>query len=93
MTDIQPYQIVVVLAFLAVLFAVQIFLKYGRVPQSPLRGADRLRLVQQIAVGPKERLLLVCVDNEEFLIACPKHGEMSVVPVHSCRPEAEEQHV
>ena len=92
MTDIQPYQIVVVLAFLAVLFAVQIFLKYGRMPQSQMRSVDRLRLVQQIAIGPKERLLLVSVDSEEFLVACPKHGQMSVVPVHSGRSEAEGQH-
>ena len=92
MTDIQPYQIVVVLAFLAVLFAVQIFLKYGRMPQNQLRNVDRLRLVQQIAIGPKERLLLVSVDNDEFLVTCPKHGLMSVVPVHSSRSEVEAQH-
>ena len=92
MTDIQPYQIVVVLAFLAVLFAVQIFLKYGRMPQNQLRNVDRLRLVQQIAIGPKERLLLVSVDNDEFLVTCPKHGQMSVVSVHSSRSEVEAQH-
>jgi flagellar biogenesis protein FliO len=89
MTDIQPYQIAIVLAFLAVLFAVQVFLKYGLRPQLDKRGVSRLKLVQQMSLGPKERLLLVSVDSKEFLVSCPKHGQMAIVPVGPSRSTAE----
>lgn len=89
MTDIQPYQIAIVLAFLAVLFAVQVFLKYGLKAQLDKRGVSRLKLVQQMSLGPKERLLLVSVDSKEFLVSCPKHGQMTIVQVGPSRSKTE----
>lgn len=89
MTDIQPYQIVVVLAFLAVLFAVQLFVKFGRVPRVIARTDDRLRIVEQLSVGSTARLVLIAVDQEEFLVACPKQGGMSITPLEKV-PQAGE---
>jgi flagellar biogenesis protein FliO len=77
------------LAFLAVLFAVQVLLKYGLRSQLDRRGVSRLKLVQQMSLGPKERLLLVSVDSKEFLVTCPKHGQMTIVPVGPSGSKAE----
>lgn len=79
MTELQPYQIMTVIAFLAVLVLIQVAIKLFR-GQDLLRPAQkRMRVVETLTVGPKERLLLVEIDEQETLVGVSKQGSVSIL--------------
>ena len=81
MSDVQPYQIVIILIFLGALFVAQIVIKRlvasGRVTaiQSDLQIVEALRL------SPRENLHLLSVKGENFLLCVGKTGTSNILPV------------
>ena len=79
MTELQPYQILTVIAFLAMLVLIQVAIKFFR-GQDLLRPAQkRMRVVETLTVGPKERLLLVEIDEQQTLVGVSKQGSVSIL--------------
>lgn len=81
MVDIQPFQIIIVICFLAALLAVQIFVKrFGRHGSLKLSGQP-IQIVQSLSLGPKERLMLVRVREVDILVGQAKQGAITLLPL------------
>lgn len=79
--DIQHFQIVTVVVFLAILLAAQLLLKRLRTAGGLPSSVKRMEVLQNLSVGPKERLLLVRVDGSDFLVGVPRHGPLTLQPL------------
>lgn len=79
--DIQPFQIVTVVVFLAILLAAQLLLKRLRTAGGLPSSVKRMEVLQNLSVGPKERLLLVRVDGSDFLVGVSRHGPLTLQPL------------
>ena len=81
MSDVQPYQIVIILIFLGALFVAQIVIKKliasGKVTpiQSDMQIAETLRL------SPKESLHLLNIQGKSFLLCVGKTGTSNILQV------------
>lgn len=83
MSDIQPFQILILLMFLGVLLTAQFIIKrlvaHGKVVpfQSEIQIGETLR------VSPKERLHLVTVKGQSFLLFISKTGASSIQQINT----------
>ncbi|MDA7448537.1 flagellar biosynthetic protein FliO [Planktomarina temperata] len=81
MSDVQPYQIVIILIFLGALFVAQIVIKRlvasGRV--TPIQSD--MQIVETLRLSPRENLHLLSVNGENFLLCVGKTGTSNILPV------------
>ena len=81
MSDVQPYQIVIILIFLGALFVAQIGMKRvgasGRV--TPIQSD--MQIVETLRLSPRENLHLLSVKGENFLLCVGKTGTSNILPV------------
>ena len=72
MSDVQPYQIVIILIFLGALFVAQIVIKRliasGKV--TPIQSD--MQIVETLRLSPRESLHLLSVQGREFSTLCWK---------------------
>jgi len=75
-------QIIIIIAFLGMLIAALAFFKNkgGRI-RANLHGDKRIRLVEETAVSPTERLRLITVDGQGFLMVSAKGAPPSLTPL------------
>lgn len=79
---IQPFQIIVILIFLLLLIGALIFVrKYQGNLSRRLHRTSRIRQVENIALAPNQRLHLVEVDNQTFLLHTSKGAAASIQEV------------
>jgi len=81
MSDVQPYQIVIILIFLGALFVAQIVIKRlvasGRV--TPIQSD--MQIVETLRLSPRENLHLLSVEAVSFLNKVGKTGTSNILPV------------
>jgi flagellar biogenesis protein FliO len=81
MSDVQPYQIVIILIFLGALFVAQIVIKKliasGKV--TPIQSD--MQIVETLRLSPKESLHLLNVQGKSFLLCVGKTGTSNILQV------------
>ena len=81
---ISPSQIATILVFLLMLFALMWFVKRFRNGiSSRIHSARRMTHVEDLALGPQQRLHLIEVDGRAFLVHAGKGHAASFQPVDS----------
>ena len=66
-------QIIITLVFLGVMVAVLVFLKRkGSFIRANLHGDKRIQLVEETAISPTEKLRLIAIDGQMFVMASAK---------------------
>ena len=80
---IQPYQIIIVVAFLVLLLVVLFLVRRFRGGLSKhIHRSRRMRLIEDMALTPYQRLHLVEVDGQTFMIHAGKGHAATVVGVN-----------
>jgi flagellar biogenesis protein FliO len=81
MSDVQPYQIVIILIFLGALFLAQIVIKRliasGKV--TPIQSD--MQIVETLRLSPKESLHLLNIQGKSFLLCVGKTGTSNILQV------------
>ena len=81
MSDVQPYQIVIILIFLGALFVAQMVIKRliasGKV--SPIQSD--MQIVETLRLSPKESLHLLNIQGKSFLLCVGKTGTSNILQV------------
>jgi flagellar biogenesis protein FliO len=81
MSDVQPYQIVIILIFLGALFVAQIVIKKliasGKV--TPIQSD--MQIVETLRLSPKESLHLLNIQGKSFLLCVGKAGTSNILQV------------
>ena len=81
MSDVQPYQIVIILIFLGALFVAQIVIKRliasGKV--TPIQSD--MQIVETLRLSPKESLHLLNIHGKSFLLCVGKTGTSNILQV------------
>jgi flagellar biogenesis protein FliO len=81
MSDVQPYQIVIILIFLGALFVAQIVIKKliasGKV--TPIQSD--MQIVETLRLSPKESLHLLNIQGKSFLLCVGKTGTSNILQV------------
>ena len=81
MSDVQPYQIVIILIFLGAIFVAQIVIKRliasGKV--SPIQSD--MQIVETLRLSPKESLHLLNIQGKSFLLCVGKTGTSNILQV------------
>ena len=81
MSDVQPYQIVIIMIFLGALFVAQIVIKRliasGKV--TPIQSD--MQIVETLRLSPKESLHLLNIQGKSFLLCVGKTGTSNILQV------------
>jgi len=81
MSDVQPYQIVIILIFLGALFVAQIVIKRliasGKV--TPIQSD--MQIVETLRMSTKESLHLLNIQGKSFLLCVGKTGTSNILQV------------
>ena len=84
-------QITITLAFLSVMIAVLFFLRRkGGSIRSSLHAGRRIHVIEDTAVAQGERLRLVQIDDQTFVMVSAKGTAPSLVPLHQPQPATNE---
>jgi flagellar biogenesis protein FliO len=84
-------QITITLAFLSVMIAVLFFLRRkGGSIRSSLHAGRRIHVIEDTAVAQGERLRLVQIDDQTFVMVSAKGTAPSLVPLHQPQPTTNE---
>ena len=84
-------QITITLAFLSVMIAILFFLRRkGGAIRSSLHAGRRIHVIEDTAVAQGERLRLVQIDNQTFVMVSAKGTAPSLVPLHQPQPATNE---
>ena len=81
MSDVQPYQIVIILIFLGALFVAQMVIKRliasGKV--TPIQSD--MQILETLRLSPKESLHLLNIQGKSFLLCVGKTGTSNILQV------------
>ena len=81
-------QITITLIFLGVLVGVLIFLKRkGSFIRANLHGDKRIMMVEETAISPTEKLRLLKIDGQMFVMASAKGVQPVLSPLYSASPK------
>ena len=84
-------QITITLAFLSVMIAILFFLRRkGGAIRSSLHAGRRIHVIEDTAVAQGERLRLVQIDDQTFVMVSAKGTAPSLVPLHQPQPTTNE---
>jgi flagellar biogenesis protein FliO len=84
-------QITITLAFLSVMIAILFFLRRkGGAIRSSLHAGRRIHVIEDTAVAQGERLRLVQIDDQTFVMVSAKVTAPSLVPLHQPQPATNE---
>lgn len=80
-------QILITLVFLGVMIAILLFLRRkGSAIRSSLHAGKRIHVIEETAVAPGERLRLVKIDDQTFVMVSAKGVAPSIVPIQQPQP-------
>jgi len=81
---VQPYQIIVISAFLLLLLVALFVVRRFRGGLSKqIHRAKRIRLVEDLALSPQQRLHLVEVDGQTVMIHTGKGHQATMLPINT----------
>jgi len=84
-------QITITLAFLSIMIAILFFLRRkGGAIRSSLHAGRRIHVIEDTAVAQGERLRLVQIDDQTFVMVSAKGTAPSLVPLHQPQPATNE---
>ena len=84
-------QITIILAFLSIMIAILFFLRRkGGAIRSSLHAGRRIHVIEDTAVAQGERLRLVQIDEQTFVMVSAKGTAPSLVPLHQPQPTTSE---
>jgi flagellar biogenesis protein FliO len=84
-------QITITLAFLSVMIAILFFLRRkGGAIRSSLHAGRRIHVIEDTAVAQGERLRLVQIDDQTFVMVSAKGTAPSLVPLNQPKPTTNE---
>jgi flagellar biogenesis protein FliO len=84
-------QITITLAFLSVMIAILFFLRRkGGAIRSSLHAGRRIHVIEDTAVAQGERLRLIQIDDQTFVMVSAKGTAPSLVPLHQPQPATNE---
>ena len=86
MPDIDTQQLLTVIGFLAALIVVMILVRALRGTPALMTRGRQMTLVESLALGPRERLLLVEVRGEPYLLCLPRAGAPALLQMGGARP-------
>jgi len=79
---IGTQQIVIITAFLGVMILLLVILrKKSTVIRAGLKAGKRINVIEETAVSPSERLRLVLIDSNEFIMVSAKGHAPSLMPL------------
>ena len=80
-------QISITLAFLSVMIAILFFLRHkGAAIRSSLHSSKRIHVLEETVVAPGERLRLITIDDQNFVMVSAKGVAPSIVPIQQLHP-------
>ena len=82
-------QISITLAFLGVMIAILLFLRRkGGAIRSSLHAGKRIHVIEETAVAPGERLRLITIDDQKFVMISTKGVASSILPIQQPQPSS-----
>ena len=82
-------QIVITVVFLSCLIGLLIFLRMkGGSIRANLEKGQRIRVVEETAISPAERLRLITIDGREFVMLSGKGIQPSILPLSTAASQA-----
>jgi flagellar biogenesis protein FliO len=80
MPQFEVGQVLVVLGFLGVLMGVQFYVRRNRDSlRMRLAAKSRLQVIETVAIGAGERLLLVSIDGQDCVVHSARSGSALIV--------------
>ena len=84
---VSMQQVIITVVFLSCLFGLLVFLrKKGRFIRANLQKGHRIKVIEETAVSPSERLRLISIDNHDFVMLSGKNIQPSLVPLQTTSP-------
>ena len=87
---VSMQQVIITVVFLSCLFGLLVFLrKKGGFIRANLQKGHRIKVIEETAVSPSERLRLISIDNRDFVMLSGKNIQPSLMPLQAASPAAE----
>ena len=79
---VSMQQVIITVVFLSCLFGLLVFLRMkGGFIRANLQKGQRIKVIEETAVSPSERLRLISIDNRDFVMLSGKNIQPSLVPL------------
>lgn len=79
---VSMQQVIITVVFLSCLVGLLVFLRIkGGFIRANLQKGQRIKVVEETAVSPSERLRLISIDNRDFVMLSGKNIQPSLVPL------------
>lgn len=87
---VSMQQVIITVVFLSCLFGLLVFLRMkGGFIRANLQKGQRIKVIEETAVSPSERLRLISIDNRDFVMLSGKNIQPSLMPLQAASPAAE----
>ena len=83
---VSMQQVIITVVFLSCLFGLLVFLRMkGGFIRANLQKGQRIKVIEETAVSPSERLRLISIDNRDFVMLSGKNIPAFSYVLHRCR--------
>lgn len=87
---VSMQQVIITVVFLSCLFGLLVFLRMkGGFIRANLQKGQRIKVIEETAVSPSERLRLISIDNRNFVMLSGKNIQPSLMPLQAASPATE----
>ena len=87
---VSMQQVIITVVFLSCLFGLLVFLRMkGGFIRANLQKGQRIKVIEETAVSPSERLRLISIDNRNLVMLSGKNIQPSLMPLQAASPAAE----
>ena len=81
---VSMQQVIITVVFLSCLIGLLVFLRMkGGFIRANLQKGQRIKVIEETAVSPSERLRLISIDNHDFVMLSGKNIQPSLVPLQA----------
>ena len=81
---VSMQQVIITVVFLSCLFGLLVFLRMkGGFIRANLQKGQRIKVIEETAISPSERLRLISIDNCDFVMLSGKNIQPSLVPLQA----------
>ena len=86
---VSMQQVIITVVFLSCLFGLLVFLRMkGGFIRANLQKGQRIKVIEETAVSPSERLRLISIDNRDFVMLSGKNIQPSLMPLQAASSKA-----
>lgn len=84
---VSMQQVIITVVFLSCLLGLLLFLRMkGGFIRANLQKGHRIKVIEETAISPSERLRLISIDNHNFVMLSGKNIQPSLVPLQTTSP-------